>query len=125
MDSPVVPSVVVGRRSVGGGLAPIPGGVRAGNRHGESPVSGVDEVAEGVGPQRVADLTVGGPVLPRDESPRPDERVLIIHAILGRLSRSWLRLKARPDLGANSLTYRLLGDQTRASLGGRVGACPA
>jgi hypothetical protein len=51
------------------------GAPRSHNRNEHVSVLVVGDVARGVLAERVADLTVEGPVLPRYESPGPNERV--------------------------------------------------
>jgi hypothetical protein len=42
-------------------------------------IGGLDQVAEDVGAHRIGDLAVGGPVLPGDQPPGSNQRVVRVH----------------------------------------------
>src|SRR5215213_2319368 len=67
---------------------------------GKAAIGGVEQVAQGVGPHRITDLAVIGPVLPGEQPPRPNERItrlLIVHAQPpDELAQSLARAGLRP-----------------------------
>src|SRR5215211_6071097 len=62
-----------------------PGPTPPRDRHREAAVGGVEQGAQGVGPHRIGDLAVSGLVLPGEQLPGPNQRLVTVHVAHGGL----------------------------------------